>query len=546
MNHIADNLLTVCQDRGLTFKKQGAEFYASCPFHKDGKRPNFRVNNEKNTWMCDVCGEGGSVVEFIAKLENRDKKEVYHELAGSNIAPHGEIVATYDYKDRFGTLAYQVCRLLPKSFRQRRPDGKGDWIWNTEGVEKILYRLPELQNPKNPYVWIVEGEKDVETLRGIGMVATCNCSGAGKWHDAYAEALKGKDIVLCGDNDEPGRKHMKQVLASLEPHANSVRKIEIPAPAKDISDFAASFQDKVAFANALAPMFDTAQVLLAGTVLPIKSMAEMELEYIEHIKTSKTRTVNLGDWIPSLSAVRPLVGGELVSIVGDTGSLKTYVLQHIAMCCKVSTLLFELELPDALTFERFVGIATRKTGAEVYDIYRTEKRLDYSTIGHVFTCSKSRLTPEEIESLILKSELRIGTRPTLVLVDYIQLVKGSGNSRYEKTSGVAEQLKIVAKNTGTVIIMCSQIGRGKEGPEVFLHDAKDSGSIENSSGVVIGIWRDSTTPDELNLRVLKNTKGKSTQIIRCKIEDRTMRIVELSPVREQDIPIQNNPACKDN
>jgi hypothetical protein len=39
------------------------------------------------------------------------------------------ITATYDYRDANGEPLYQVCRLEPKSFRQRRPDGKCGWIW---------------------------------------------------------------------------------------------------------------------------------------------------------------------------------------------------------------------------------------------------------------------------------------------------------------------------------------------------------------------------------------------------------------------------------
>jgi len=54
------------------------------------------------------------------------------------------IIATYDYKDESGKLLYQAVRYEPKDFRQRRPDGKGGWIWNLEGVRRVLYRLEEL------------------------------------------------------------------------------------------------------------------------------------------------------------------------------------------------------------------------------------------------------------------------------------------------------------------------------------------------------------------------------------------------------------------
>ena len=54
------------------------------------------------------------------------------------------IVATYDYHDQHGQLLFQVVRYDPKDFRQRRPDGNGGWIWKLDGVDRVLYRLPEL------------------------------------------------------------------------------------------------------------------------------------------------------------------------------------------------------------------------------------------------------------------------------------------------------------------------------------------------------------------------------------------------------------------
>ena len=86
------------------------------------------------------------------------------------------IVETYDYTDEGGTPLYQVCRLAPKDFRQRRPNGAGGWTWSTKGVRRVLYRLPDLQ--RQPVVYIVEGEKDVDALRKLGLAATTNASGA--------------------------------------------------------------------------------------------------------------------------------------------------------------------------------------------------------------------------------------------------------------------------------------------------------------------------------------------------------------------------------
>jgi 5S rRNA maturation endonuclease (ribonuclease M5) len=65
-------------------------------------------------------------------------------------------------------------------------------------------------------VCICEGEEDVHTLVQHGYAATCNSQGAGKWTDAHSEHLRGADdVVIFGDHDEAGRRHVKQVVASL-------------------------------------------------------------------------------------------------------------------------------------------------------------------------------------------------------------------------------------------------------------------------------------------------------------------------------------------
>jgi 5S rRNA maturation endonuclease (ribonuclease M5) len=161
-----------------------------------------------------------------------------------DLSPNGhsarEIVATYDYLDEGGKLLYQVVRFEPKTFRQRKPDGNGGWIWNLNGVRRVPYRLPELQTAEQ--VFIVEGEKDVESLRSLGLVATTNPGGAGKWHEEYGEALRGKHVVIIADNDKPGQEHAAQVATALHLVAASVKVIEkLPMPdgqsVKDVTEW---------------------------------------------------------------------------------------------------------------------------------------------------------------------------------------------------------------------------------------------------------------------------------------------------------------------
>jgi len=144
------------------------------------------------------------------------------------------IVAEYDYCDERGELLFQVVRFEPKDFRQRRPDGSGGWTWKLDNTRRILYRLADVIAARD--VIICEGEKDCETARVLGLVATCNPHDAGKWKPEYAEPLMGKRVCIIADADEPGRNHAREIANSLFGKVDSLKRLELPG-AKDLSDW---------------------------------------------------------------------------------------------------------------------------------------------------------------------------------------------------------------------------------------------------------------------------------------------------------------------
>ena len=124
---------------------------------------------------------------------------------------------------------------------------------------RVPYRLPKVLNAET--VYLPEGEKDVHTLEGWGLVASCNPGGSGSSH-LYAEwtdYFRGRHIVILPDNDEPGRKHAAAVAAALLSVAASVRIVELPGlPAKgDVTDWrdaGGTFEQFRELTEAAAPM----------------------------------------------------------------------------------------------------------------------------------------------------------------------------------------------------------------------------------------------------------------------------------------------------
>jgi hypothetical protein len=182
------------------------------------------------------------------------------------------VIAVYDYRDELNQLLYQVLRHEPKRFTQRRPDGKGGWLYKLDGVRRVLYRLPELlAAPPGRLVFIVEGEKDVNDLIAVlGLIATCNPMGAGKWRPEFNEFLRGRHVCILPDNDDPGREHARDVARNLSGVAASVKILMLPdlPDGGDVFDWllAGGHADKLlSLAEAAAPLDDQATAATAAT-----------------------------------------------------------------------------------------------------------------------------------------------------------------------------------------------------------------------------------------------------------------------------------------
>ena len=187
-------------------------------------------------WHDHEANEGGGY---------RDLYKRVHGVFPAKGTAADTIAAIYDYRDETGALLFQVVRKIPKTFRQRRPDvsGPNGWTWNTSGVRRVPYRLPELlAAPGDATVYIPEGEKDVDNLRALGLTATCNAGGAGKWTADLSPHLRGRHVVILPDNDDPGRDHAARLAASLRGQASSIRVLALPGlPEKgDASDWVAA------------------------------------------------------------------------------------------------------------------------------------------------------------------------------------------------------------------------------------------------------------------------------------------------------------------
>lgn len=149
--------------------------------------------------------------------------------------PRNDIVASYEYRDDGGHLLAVKDRFYKDGKKQqywRYQDKTGKWFYGKGDAELPLYKHECIDNP----VYLVEGEKDVDTLIAGGLHAVTNPNGAGEWKDRYTEQLRGYDVCIIPDNDDTGRKHAETAANALHGVAASVKMVDLSELWSDIPE----------------------------------------------------------------------------------------------------------------------------------------------------------------------------------------------------------------------------------------------------------------------------------------------------------------------
>lgn len=254
--------------------------------------------------------EGGGAVEWLrehgfhvedrrgsgnASGSNRNygPQDDHGDHAGRSDGPPWKVTKTWDYHDVDGTLLFQVVRqengLIgkdgkpEKTYRQRRPDNSqpSGWSWSTKGVKQVPYRLSDVIEAR-AHGWVIyvpEGEKAADRLADLGLPATTNARGAGKWPEELNEYFRGARVVVLADDDpqasfpdgrlkfhDDGRPvfvgidHANNVAANLLDVAKEVRVVQLTNRQKkeDAYDWieAGGTAEKLAEIASKAPRFE--------------------------------------------------------------------------------------------------------------------------------------------------------------------------------------------------------------------------------------------------------------------------------------------------
>lgn len=232
--------------RTVKLKRVGGEFVGLSPF-KDERTPSFTVNDDKGFYHCFSSGKHGDIIEWVTETQGLNFRQAIDLLAsetGTSVAsaPAPTKVKSaplvpichYEYQDETGFPYMRVTRFEPKTFRQFHWDCDG-WANGKPKTGVIPYRLPEIVARPNDDIWLVEGEKDADTLASLGLLATTAPGGATAFPRDDMGFLKwfdGRRVYAIPDNDEAGAKWRERVAHGIA----DVKFLHLSGP-KDVTDY---------------------------------------------------------------------------------------------------------------------------------------------------------------------------------------------------------------------------------------------------------------------------------------------------------------------
>ena len=289
-----NNLVTVLNYYGVQVNKDNK---AVCPFHNE-KTPSFSIKESNNEamWHCfGACGESGDIISFIQKKDNVSVQEATkkaYEILGKPIRLEGSndklgnfisfisnnkwegwnYENTYIYKNSNNEPVYLKHKyrsttdkskktFVTKSIVETEKSYKHGAKEHFEKLEKVVYNLPKVQEAinKGNNIYIVEGEKDADTLIRMGFAATTIYSK--KWEEAYTKQLTGAKLVFIGDTGKAGKEFRQLVWDNLKDVIPCFRVVSLPGlealgDNKDVTDWLESGKTKENLLEAIKDSWD--------------------------------------------------------------------------------------------------------------------------------------------------------------------------------------------------------------------------------------------------------------------------------------------------
>ena len=130
-----DTVVDALTDKGCNPKGRNGQYQAKCPAHDD-RNPSLSITEGNGKVL--LCCHAGCTAERVVGALGLEASDLFdgERTPKTERKQDKKIVATYDYSREDGTVAFQAVRYEPKDFRQRVPDGRGNYTWNLNDLSR--------------------------------------------------------------------------------------------------------------------------------------------------------------------------------------------------------------------------------------------------------------------------------------------------------------------------------------------------------------------------------------------------------------------------
>ena len=476
-------------------KHAGSGYTALCPAHDDSSA-SLSISEGEEGRIIIKCHAGCDSASIVHAL-NLTLADLFPERSHSD---YSQPTAIYSYVDEANEELFQAVRFKTptgKSFRQRHLGDDGEWVWNLQGVRRVLYRLPDVISAvaAQGIVFITEGEKDADALieamnkEGVAGTATCNPMGAGKWRPDYVPYLMGAYVCVVQDRDEPGRNHADIIRESLQGVAARVTVLQAKK-GKDAYDHLAAGLTLGDFVEARQRPQNgvfSSNVIVEQAIERLSQTIE-DLPEWEPLRILKPRGINL--------SFRP---GRMYLLGGYTGEGKTAIALQITrqLCedgCKVGYGSLEMGTSDLLNrLLEHVGIPLK--------VLERPWTIPGSEWEPLYSKALEEIRQWSLDILFQPSanadyfiEQTMNNEYDFLVVDHVH--RFSWGSERRKLEDELTKLTNLALMFNIPVLILAQLRRFQRGPGMDLYpsptlqDFRETEALGNEAARAMAVWRE--------------------------------------------------------
>ncbi len=425
----------------------------------------------------------------------------------------------------------------------------GGWIIGAMPEPRPLYDLPIVS--KSPAVIVTEGEKAADAIRSLGVSATTSAGGSSSATKTDWSPLAGKIVAIWPDNDGPGEKYLAAVVAALSklsprPTVRIIRPAGQPDKG-DAADWLAaggtSEQLEQLVLHAEPVKFEERTASNDPRHPKQITLRDAAQAYIDRMKAGKTTLIELG--IPELDYA---IGGGcefgemVIAAARPSHGKSAFAMQcgHHWTASGIPTLVISEEMSTLALGKRALQYASA-VPLEHWHHSASDLERDlgaYAASRATCIISEPCVTPAAVVESIERNVGEHGVRA--VVIDYAQLLRGEGRSKYEQVSFVSNRLREAATKFNVLLLALCQLNREVEKRTKFIpcvSDIRDAGTLEQDADVIMLLaWPNRVDakqpPNQYHIFVAKNRNRPINQpLVVCRFDPSRQMITE-STARE--------------